>query len=146
MKKLVICSSVTFYPELAEVQRQFAELGLEVILPTMAEAMARAESEEDKQLLMQSETVSPEVKRNFIESYFAEIEKGDLILAYNQTKHDIPGYIGPNVLMELTVGFYLKKKLFVWQASSEQVHGAEELRAMEIINLGGDVNAITPYI
>lgn len=142
MPKLVICSSVTFYPELPEIKKQFEQLGLTVVLPTMAEALVSARAVQEKETILHAETVTPEVKRKFIEDYFEQIEKGDWVLAYNRTKHGVTGYIGPNVLMELTVGFYLKKKLFLWQQPSSEVHGFEEITAMSPQVLGESIKKI----
>jgi len=146
MPRLVICSSVTFYPELPSIKKQFQAIGLDVTIPKMAREFERELPEEEKAALLKTESVTPQVKRIFIEEYFSEIEHGDLIMAYNQSKHGIPGYIGPNVLMELTVAFYLKKKLFVWNAVGEEVHGAEELRAMGVQPLDGVPQTISNII
>jgi len=144
-KRLVICSSVTFYPELGAIKQQFERLGFEVVIPRMAQAYADAATAEEKKLFLSAETVTPETKRGFIEKYFLQIEQGDIILAYNKPKHNIVGYIGPNVLMELTVGFYLKKQLFVWQSVSPKVHGAEELAAMGVISLNEDPESLLTF-
>lgn len=146
MKRVVICSSVTFYPKLPALQHAFEEVGLEVTIPKMARKFHAEITAEETKLLLNTESVSPAPKRDFIEDYFTEIAAGDLVLAYNAPKHNIPGYIGPNVLMELTVGFYLKKKLFVWEAIDPQVHGAEELRAIEVIALNQDPKNILKYL
>lgn len=146
MSKLVICSSVTFYPELPALKKEFEALGLEVTIPIMAAEFERPVSPQEMKTLLNTENVTPASKRHFIEAYFSEIEKGDLVLAYNKSKYQISGYIGPNVLMELSLGFFLKKQLFVWQAVSEKVHGAEELRAMDVHDLGGVTKNILKFL
>jgi len=146
MPRIVICSSVTFYPELPDLARSFAALGLEVTIPKLARKFTTELSNEERDALLNTESVSPAAKRGFIEDYLKEISAGDVVLAYNRPKHQIPGYIGPNVLMELTVGFYLKKQLFVWEAVDARVHGAEELQAIGVISLNQDPQNILKYL
>lgn len=147
---VVVCSSVSFYPELPAVKRELEALGLRVIVPYIALAMEKAANEasleefkqEQVAELRAAELASPELKRGFITGYFKEIEKGDWVLAYNPEKHGIEGYVGANVLMELTIGFYLGKKLFIWNQPSKKLGCYDELEAMGMKVLGGSAKEI----
>jgi hypothetical protein len=98
--------------------------------------------EEQVQELIEAETATLEIKRGFITGYFKEIEKGDCVLAYNPTKHGLEGYVGANVLMELTIGFYLSKKLFIWNQPSKKLGCFDELEAIGVQVLDGQAKRL----
>ena len=77
-----------------------------------------------------------------IKLHFKEIEKGDMLLVVNNKKHSIDGYIGPNVLMEMALAFYLDMPIYVLNPIPSNSPFIEELDAMQPIVLDGDLRKI----
>jgi hypothetical protein len=142
MKKIVICSSVSAYPDLPKVKRELEASGFEVMIPFIAAEMEKAKTPEEIARLAGTENATPEEKRKFILGYFKEIAAADGVLVFNKEKHGIPGYVGANVLMELTVGLFLGKKLFLWNEPSEKLNCHDELLAMGPTVLNGELDQL----
>ncbi|MCK7613380.1 hypothetical protein [Roseibium sediminicola] len=51
-------------------------------------------------------------KKAFLSDYFEVIRRGDVVLIANTEKHDIPGYVGANTLMEAACGYALRKPVY----------------------------------
>lgn len=144
-KTIVICASVSFYREVMDIKDQLEELGFSVIVPELAEEMRDTGNYDFLSHKEEYDRANPEVKKSFIDGHFKEIEKGDAVLIVNPVKHNIDGYIGPNVLMELTVGYYLKKDIFLLNALSETLPSFAEVMSLGPIVLHGNVSRITDY-
>jgi len=74
--------------------------------------------------------------------HFSEVEKGDVVLVINETKHNLANYIGGNVLLEMGLGFYLHKPLLVFNDLPEESSYKENLIALGAIPLRGDFKAL----
>jgi hypothetical protein len=82
------------------------------------------------------------IKAQLMRDHFDEVAKGDSILVVNDEKHGVPGYIGPNVLMEMGLAFYLKKTIYVLNAIDKDMPIYEEVLGMGSIILDRDVAEI----
>lgn len=81
-------------------------------------------------------------KTKLITDHFREIEKGDCILVINDEKNGFAGYIGGNVLMEMTVAFYLAKPIYILNPLSQDLPIKEEIYGMNPVFLDGDLSVI----
>ena len=61
-----------------------------------------------------------ELKNQFLKTYFFAVGEADRILVWNQTKHRIPGYVGPNTLMELTAAFVYVKPIYLLHSPQDE--------------------------
>jgi hypothetical protein len=83
-----------------------------------------------------------EQKAEFIQTNFKKIAKSDSILVINNTKNGVNGYIGPNVLMEIGLAFYLKKNIYIWNAIEENAPYKEELLAFNVMYINRDLSIL----
>ena len=60
------------------------------------------------------------VKREFIDAHLEKIKRSTSILVANYQKHGIPGYVGPNTLIEIAFAYALEKKLYLLNPLGEQ--------------------------
>ncbi len=81
-------------------------------------------------------------KSHYIEMHLKEIEKSDAILVVNDTKHDIKGYVGPNVIIEMGIAFYLKKPIYVLYPITDKMPTYEEVHGLNSIIIDGDLKRI----
>jgi nucleoside 2-deoxyribosyltransferase len=131
---------MSFYKELVEVEENLKERGFEVNIPVSAHVMKK---KNDFDVSHFKHAFTPGEKATFIRKNFQTIAKGDVILVINNEKNHIKGYIGANVLMEIGLAFYLKKKIYIWNAVDENAPYKEELLAFGVDFIHKDINKIT---
>ena len=71
-----------------------------------------------------------------------EVADGDIVLVVNDEKRGIKGYIGSNVLLEMGLGFYLKKPIYILNPVQKDASNYEEVIGMGSIVISGDLNKI----
>lgn len=137
---LAICASASFYKEVIEFSYKLNDLGINVILPKTAARMKNEHRENDEAKTDWS--VAPagyHGKALLIREHFDEIARSDAILVMNYEKHGKANYIGPNVLMEMAVAFYLEKPVYVLNDQPEDSLLIDEILGLEPTFLNGDV-------
>jgi len=142
-KKIVICSSASFYKEVVEVEKKLKELSFRVKVPLTATKMKKTGDfgvETYKTWMERPEDYKR--KAYLTKKHFKEIEKGDIVLVLNYKKNGRDGYIGGAVLNEMAVAFYLKKKIYILNEINKTSNFEEEIYGMFPIILNGDLKKI----
>ena len=142
MKKIAICSSISFYSQIPEIKQKLEELGYEVILPYSSIEMIELNNFDyiDYQERHKNET---NIKLDRMKRHFEEIEKNaDAILVINNEKHGKQGYIGGNVFMEMTIAFHFKKPIFVLHPLDKTSSYIDELKTMQPIIINSQLETI----
>lgn len=141
-KALVICSSANFYEHVVTIADELQAKGVTVVIPKSAQAMKeKGDFTVHKTWYDNPDDYSK--KADYIRSHFDQITSGDAILVINDTKHGIDGYIGPNVLMEMSLAWYQQKPLYLLNPFPENSPFEEEIKGMAPTILHGD---LTPVI
>jgi hypothetical protein len=83
-----------------------------------------------------------EMKPVWTQNHFKKIEKSDAVLVLNHEKKGIKGYFGSNTLMELSVAFFLGKKIFLLYPIHENHPHFEEFVGMKTTVLDGNLDNI----
>ncbi len=145
MKKPVvaICSSANFYQKAVAVQAELEKAGLQAIVPHTAELMKESGNFEaaDYRTWLRDPT-KYERKTWLMREHFKEIETSDIVLVVNEEKHGTLGYIGGNVLIEMALGFYLQKPIYVLNELPSQSNFMEEIIAMQPVVLEGKLDQL----
>lgn len=140
---LAVCASATFYPEVIELSCEIERLGIEVALPKTAAKMKREGAKNNEAITDWSKSpLGYHGKAVFIREHFEEIARSDAILVVNYMKHGKPNYIGPNVLMEMAIAFYLKKPIYVLNDIPRDSPLIDEILALEPIFLKGRIQQL----
>lgn len=142
-KRIVICSSAAFYEHANEVADELREKGYEVIVPATARNMKESGNYDVDSVKTWFD--SPEdfsKKARLMRGHFDEVAAADVILVINDKKHGIDGYIGPNVLMEMGLAFYLDKPIYVLNPVDKMLPVYEEVVGMGSIILRGDITKL----
>jgi hypothetical protein len=137
---LAICASASFYKEVIEFSYKLEKLDINVILPKTAEKMKKEHRENDE--VKTDWSVAPvgyHGKALLIRGHFEEIAQSDAILVMNYEKHGKVNYIGPNVLMEMAVAFYLKKPIYILNDRPDDSPLIDEILGLEPVFLKGDI-------
>lgn len=146
MTTVTVCSSADFYKKAIEVQKELENHGLTVILPATAEKMKKSgdyDVSHYKTWLADGNDYGK--KTELMNGHFAEVEKGDAILVINEEKRGVPNYIGGNVLMEMTIAFYLRKPIFILNDVPEESAFLEEILGLNPIVLHGSLDGLVEH-
>lgn len=142
-KKLAVCSSASFYTEVIALSYKIEELGFEVVLPKTAQKMKQEGRENDEAITDWSKSpIGYHGKAELIREHFDEIPECDAVLVTNFTKHGKENYIGPNVLMEMAVGFYLNKPIYILNDCPMDSPLLDEILGLEPVFLKGDITKL----
>jgi hypothetical protein len=143
-KTIAICSSVSFYKDVLEIEKQLKQQGFSVLIPTTARKMQKSGNFDDMQYKTwyQDET-QYHIKKHLMDEHFKKIKKSDAILVVNMEKKKIQGYIGGNVLMEITAAYLWKKPIYIWNTIDATHPFLEELKGVQAIFLNQDLASIS---
>ena len=138
-KSIFLCASMSFYPELVEIEAKLKAKGFAVGIPASARMMKKRN---DFEVAHFKGVVSYEKRGKLIRGNFRDIANADAILVINNTKNGVSGYIGTNVLMEIAMAFYFKKKIYIWNSFPVDSPFAEELACFDAKVIDKDLDEI----
>lgn len=133
--KLVVCSSASFYKTVVTLSYELEALGIDVVLPKNAQKM----KEEGDQ---PSRPIGHAEKAMLIRTHFNKIAQCDAIIVTNYDKPDKQNYIGPNVLMEMGIAFFLKKPIYILNDCPSDSPLLDEILGLEPVFLKGDTSKL----
>lgn len=139
MKTIALCASVTAYKQLIAYQQQLENMGYQVLIPDLASKM-----KSNKDFSLKEETLAE--KTQATRSHFEKINQSDAILVINETKHDLVGYIGPAVLMEMAVAFYLHKPIYLINPPDPKLSNLNEIQALTPHILNNHLSHLLPNL
>ncbi len=140
---LAICASASTYPQVIKLSDELEALGITVVLPKTAAKM-KAEGTANSEAITDW-SQAPEGyhgKALLIREHFDEITKCDAVLVANYEKHGKQNYIGPNVLMEMAMAFYLQKPIYILGEAPKDSPLIDEILGLEPIFLRGNIRTL----
>ena len=142
-KTICICSSANFYKHANEIANELKKLGFSVKTPVTIKKMKKSGNfEAAAYRTWYKDPAAYKRKTYLMKNHFDKVAASDALLIINDKKRGISGYIGANVLMEMGLGFYLKKLIFVLNKVSQDLPVYEEVRAMNLKIIEGDLAKI----
>lgn len=132
--KITLCGSMSAKELMTSVKKQLGKRGYTVDNPDFAEESLHVSYEKDVAK-----------KRGFIDQHFSKIDTSDAILVVNTEKNGIKDYIGGNTLMEMTYAYAHGLEVFVL-GDLPEVTFTDEIRGMQPIVLGGDLDKLDDYV
>lgn len=85
-------------------------------------------------------------KSALMRAHFDKVARGDSILVCNYEKNGLSDYIDGNVLMEMTVAFYLNKPIYLVNDIPSSSTYAEEIIGVGAIPLKGNLQLLKRYL
>ena len=143
-KIITICASVSFYRKVGEIEKELKELGFKVKIPVTVHIMRKNKNfkaSDYKTWFKNKEDYK--IKTRLMKDHFKKVLEADGILVLNYKKKSTPGYIGGNVLMEMTLAFHYKKPIFIYNEISDQLNIAEEVYGLNPIFINRNLNLIS---
>lgn len=140
---IVVCASSSTYDKVIPFSSEIEKLGLNVVLPDMAEAIKR-DGTQNKEAVIDWATNEHGYgyKAQLMRDHFEKIENGDAILVMNYEKNGNLNYIGGNVLMEMTVAFYLHKPIYILFDAPKNSPLLDEILGMQPTILDSDIQVL----
>lgn len=140
---IVICSSAAFYKHANELKGELEKLGFTAVVPKTARRMAETGDYDVTHYKTWYGNDDDYVKKaDYMRAHFDEITAGDAILVVNDEKHGVPNYIGPNVLMEMSLAWYQNKPIYILNDLPENSPFEEEIKGFMPVVLRGDLTLI----
>lgn len=133
---ITICGSIKFFDDMEKARKQLETRGDTVLMPVKAQGV-------DYWSENNTSRVEAKKKFEFISEHMDKIERSDAILVINQTKGDIPNYVGANTFLEIGFAHYRKKKIYFLNPLPNQKYLEDELLTIDPVILHGDLNALT---
>lgn len=141
MKTITICSSANFYRQAVDIQEILSKQGFEVIVPATATKMKKSgDFDVTHYKTWFANPGDYHKKAELMREHFSEVEKADAILVLNYEKHGKQNYIGGNVLMEMSLAFYLNIPIFIINEIPEDSAFEEEIKGFEPVVLHGKID------
>lgn len=110
--KIAIVGSITFEDRIQSIRRELEESGFSVWAP------------------IDGNDTSPEAMRRYNQTSRDNIGSSHAVLVVNERKHDIDGYIGANVLIEIGIAYALHKPTYLLNDYDKDQSNATELAAL----------------
>jgi hypothetical protein len=142
-KIITICSSASFYKDALDVAERLKRIGYKVKLPKTANIMKRSGNlNVDYYKTWYKNDNDYHKKKKLMDEHFKKVIESDAILVVNNEKKGVKGYIGGNVLMEMTVAYREKKPIYLWNDIDSNSPFEEEIKGMGSIILNKDLSGI----
>ncbi len=143
MSTITICSSASFYQQVNDIVDQLVSQGHEVLVPHTAKVMKESGDYDVSHYKTWFGNADDYTKKaDLMRKHFDEVARGDITLVANYEKHGQENYIGPNVLMEMGIAFYLNKPIYIMNDLPENSPFEEELKGFMPTVLHGDLGGI----
>ena len=137
-KKIMIGGSMVFAKEMDNTKKVLEEAGYEVFVPLDTYHVIEDPSKKTDMNFLKELGVG----RGDVEL----VAKADAFVILNYPKHGISGYIGPGAYRDLSVAWWLRKKIFfLFPYDENQNNQKYEMLGFEPIILDGDIENIKKY-
>lgn len=144
---IVICSSAAFYRHVNVVAAELQAAGVAAVVPKNAAVMAeRNDYDVSHYKTWYNDEGTYDKKADFMREHFDKITDGDIVLVVNDEKHGVPNYIGPNVLMEMSLGWYQNKPIYILNRLPSDSPFEEEIKGFMPVVLNGDLSPLISLV
>ena len=142
-RTITICASVSHYKQVIPIEQELKKLGFKVLVPDILRTMQKNNNFDVNFYKTWYENKNDYSKKTkLMKAHFKKVLKGDAILIVNFEKRGMEGYIGGNVLMEITLAFHYKKPIYIYNLVSDKLPILEEIYAVQPTFLDGDLTKI----
>ncbi|WP_299578823.1 hypothetical protein [uncultured Sunxiuqinia sp.] len=127
---IVICSSIDFTPQIAQVAQGLTRLGHTVDIPLTSQQIIAGELTLEDYFAEKTnagESARRKIEHDVIRSYFEKIKMADGILVLNFDKKGIANYIGGNTFLEMGFAHVLNKRIILYRPVPEMLYTDELL-------------------
>lgn len=138
-KKIMIGGSMAFAKEMDNAKKILEQMDYEVFVPPDTyHVIDNPDKKTDVKFLKEMDVARINAEL---------VARADALVILNHPKHDINGYIGPGAYRDLSVAWWLKKKIFfLFSYDENQNNHKYEMLGFEPVILDGDIKNIRKYV
>ena len=130
---------MTFAKEMKAAKEKLESMGYKAFVPLDTEYVINDPSKKYDEKFLEELGVGREDAKL--------VAKSDAFLVLNYKKHNIKGYIGPGAYRDLTVAWWLKKKIFfLFPYDENQNNHKYEMMGFAPVILNGNIELIKEYL
>lgn len=149
-KLIVLCGSMINMDKMNIIRDELVTKGYNVIAPELSEEEIKSGTKTFIDIINEKGGIENipvnddiwKIKTDTMGDYLKYIEQSDAVLICNYTKGIEIDKIGDNSYFEMSIAFYLKKKIYVLNGPPYKSSKCEEVIAMQSTFLHGDLNKI----
>ena len=134
--KIGIIGSMLFFDDMLKMRDKLKKLGHSPYLTSYAKQFVGLSEKEVKQLK------AAQKEEDVIREFWNLIQGGDAVLVLNYDKGGVKNYIGGNTLLEMSMAYLLKQKIYLLNPVPEIEYYKDEIEAMKPIVIQGDLRNI----
>lgn len=138
---ITISGSMKFANKMYEWKQKLEDKGFNVLIPDGADNFI---TDDGIHLSNSLTNTSNENKNDYIKSHYNYIKKSEGLLVINESKNNIPNYIGGSTFMEMGFAFSLNRDIFLLNPVPNQSY-TSEINAMQPIVISNDVQKIVDH-
>ena len=139
---ITISGSMKFADKMYEWKKKLEDNGFEVLIPDGVDEYTN--NEENILANNSPNTSDKKFKNEYIKSHYNYIKKSDGLLIINESKNDIPNYIGGSSFMEIGFAFILNKDIFLLNPIPQMPY-TDEIIAMRPIIINNDIRVVVDH-
>ena len=149
-KLIVLCGSMINMDKMNIIRDELVTKGYNVIAPELSEEEIKSGTKTFIDIINEKGGIENipvnddiwKIKTDTMRDYLKYIEQSDAVLICNYTKGIEIDKIGDNSYFEMSIAFYLKKKIYVLNGPPYKSSKCEEVIAMQSTFLYGDLNKL----
>ncbi|MFA7244116.1 MAG: hypothetical protein WC080_02415 [Patescibacteria group bacterium] len=136
--KITIAGSMVFAKDILRIKNDLEKTGHSVLTTDDIDHYVRDNSIKNNF----EEELRLSKEYDIIRSFFNKIAESDAMLIVNNEKKGISGYLGTNVIMEIGVAYFLKKKIFLLNPIDKNQPYTLEIAMINPLIINGDLSKI----
>ena len=131
---VALCGSMAHKAQWLEITNVLRQAGMTVYTPAVEEGIDWAAFTEDEAVAQ---------KKHYIDRHIANIMVSTVTLVCNYEKNGEPGYVGANVLMEMTAAYVLGKPIYILNRPETSLYSKSlEINALGATTLDGNIHKL----
>lgn len=136
--KIFVLGSMQFSEQMVEARDKLRQRGHQAVTSVFVDAFV-GKTDEEKEVIK----IDQKNNQDAMKVDCAQVVDQDAILVMNLDKHEIPNYIGGNVLIEMGYAHILNKQIYLYNPIPDIAYYKTEIEAMKPIIINGNLNQIS---
>jgi hypothetical protein len=135
MKTIALCASLSAFKKLTEIETELNGKGFAVLAPDLVGIMKK-----NQDFTVPNETLAEKSQATI--DHFNKIAHADGVVVVNEAKNGFQGYIGPAVLMEMAIAFFLRKPIYLLHLPDNKLPHITEINVLKPVILNNNLENI----
>lgn len=142
--RVYILGSNAFMHKMVATTDELIAMGVNAHIAPHYRKLVAGGMKEQEEMWEKGEKAKVKIMHDYFKMHYKHILESDAILIVNDTKKDIPNYIGGNVLMEMGQAYVNDKKIYLLNGmpTNKSITYLDEIIALQPVCLNGDLTKL----